>query len=300
MSSPLYHLRQAVLCLRQSPYAALVAASTVAIALGLSGCSLLAVRSMAAILRSYGTDARITVFIAPSVKDTSSLVARAAMAAGLGARAEFVPPKIALERLRDDLGPAGKSLNDLLENPLPPSIEVRLSSAALTRGDLREIHEAAERLRVLPGVTEVDDGASFIKRLEAILLAVKTGGLILFLTVLGIALFLVGNVVRLTVFTRRDEIDILRLVGATDAFIATPFALEGTLQGLGGGVLAAVLVHLGETVALPRAAASFGFARDFLPPSLPWTGLVLIALVGGMMGLIASLVAVLRFLRRAP
>lgn len=300
MSSPTYHLRQAIQCLRQSPYAALVAAATVAIALGLSGCSLLAVRCIAAVLRSYGTDARITVFISPDVKDTSNLVAHAAMTAGLGARAEFISPSAALARLRDDLGTAGKSLNDLVENPLPPSIEIRLSSAALSRGDLREIHQAAERLRVLPGVTEVDDGASFINRLESILLAVQAGGVILFLTVLGIALFLVGNVVRLTVFTRRDEIDILRLVGATDAFIATPFALEGTIQGLTGGLIASALVHFGETVALPRAAASFGFARDFLPPALPWTSLVLIALLGGVLGLAASLFAVLRFLRRAP
>jgi len=299
VTSPLYHLRQAVLCLRYSPYAAMVAAGTVAIALGLSGFSLLVVRSIESVLRSYGADARLTMFLETSVTDGRALALQSAKVAGPGSTAEFVAPDVALSRLRSELGATGNALNGLAENPLPPSIEVKLSTARLAHGDLRDVREAAERLRKLPQVTQVDDGSSFIDRLETILIAVRAIGGGLFAVVLGVALFLVGNVVRLTVYARRDEIDILRLVGATDSFIATPFVLEGSIQGLAGGLLAAALVHALEISGLPRVASAFGFGQELLPPLLTGWQMGGFVVLGSALGFFASFVAVLRFLRRA-
>ncbi len=298
--NPAYHLRQAVLCLRHSPYAALVAAATVAVALALSGASLLIIRSIEAVLRSYGADARVTVFLDSTKKADAPLVAQVEAAAGAGATAQLIPPDVALHRLKVDLGQAGEALNDLAENPLPPTIEVRLSSRRLAGGDLRDIRAAAERMRRIPGVTQVDDAESFIDRLQAVLVAVRAIGAVLFAVVMGVALFLVGNVVRLTVYARRDEIDILRLVGATDGFIAAPFVIEGTLQGLAGGIAAAVLVRAAEVSGLPRVAGAFGFAQEILPAPFHWPALVLFALLGATMGFLASIFAVLRFLRSAP
>lgn len=300
MASPAYHVRQAILCLRYSPYAALVAAATVAIALGVSGSSLLIVRSLEAVIRSYGADARLTLFLSPNAKNGAALTVEAEKAAGPGSHAELVPPDVALKRLKHDLGEAGHALNDLVENPLPPTIEVRLSTVRLVRGDLRDVAAAAARLRIIPGVVEVDDGASFIDHLSRVLLAVRTIGTILFGIVIGVALFLVGNVVRLTVYARKDEIDIQRLVGATDGFIATPFILEGTFQGLGGGIVAAIMVRAGEVAGLPRIASAFGFGPELLPPQLPMSAVLGVVALGGLLGLVASLFSVLRFLRSAP
>lgn len=300
MASAAYHLRQALGCLRQSPYAAFVAAATVAVALAVSGASLLAVRALEAGLRAYGADARLTIFLDPSaVNDGEALAKKAAESAGGGASAEFVSPDVAMARLRADLGEAGAALAGLAANPLPPSIEVRLATAQLARGDLSEVGAVAARLRALPFAVEVDYGRSFIDRLETLLLAVRAVGFALFAFVLAIALFLVGNVVRLTVYARRDEVDILRLVGATDGFIAAPFVLEGGLQGLAGGVAATILAVLGERLALPGLVAGLGFGSEFLPEPLGPGALALFVLAGAGIGLGASLVAVLRFLRSA-
>jgi len=149
-------------------------------------------------------------------------------------------------------------------------------------------------------VTQVEDGLTLIDRLETVLLAVRAAGGVLFAIVVGVALFLVGSVVRLTVYGRRDEIDILRLVGATDGFIAAPFVIEGTAQGLAGGVVAALLVRAGDVAALPRMAGAFGFAQEILPPHLGWPLLALLAASGAALGFAASSVAVVRFLRNAP
>jgi len=96
--NPAYQLRQAARCLRHSPFAAAVAAGTVAVALGVSGTSLLAVRAVEAVLRSYGADARVTLFLDPALKDPKPLVAQAEQVAGPGSRAEFIAPDVALGR----------------------------------------------------------------------------------------------------------------------------------------------------------------------------------------------------------
>lgn len=297
MASPSYHLRQALLCLKYSPSAALVAAGAVAVALSFSGFALLTVRAVESVLRGYGADARLTIFLDPKVSEGAKLADEAAKIAGPGAKAEFITPQVAMTRLKADLGEAGRALEGLAANPLPPSIEIRLSSANLAKGDLAEVKAASARLRKLPFAKEVDDGSIFVDRLEALLAAVRAFGTGIFLVTLAVALFLVGNVVRLTVYARREEIDILRLVGATDGFIAAPFVLEGAIQGLVGGLLAAIVIRLGEVIALPRMAAMFGFGADLLPAPTTFLVTFSFVLLGIAVGLLASSVAVVRFLR---
>jgi cell division transport system permease protein len=107
---------------------------------------------------------------------------------------------------------------------------------------------------------------------------------------------LVANTLRLGVFARRDEIEIMQLVGATDLFVETPFLLEGLLQGLAGGLLAAGALLALAAVALPSlAAAGLALGRpEVLPPAL------IAAVVGGGagLGLLSSALAVGRELGR--
>ena len=95
---------------------------------------------------------------------------------------------------------------------------------------------------------------------------------------------------------RRDEIEVLRLVGGTDGFVAAPFVVEGALQGLAGGLGGALLVALLERVGWPAVAGSFGFGAALLPePSIGLLGVVILS--GLVVGVVASTVSVLRFLR---
>lgn len=301
MSRAASHLRQAVACLRQAPGAALMAASTVAAALTISGAAWLLARSLEAGLRTTAAEARLTVFVHAMDPEQGELRAREISGfVGEGARAEFVPPDVALVRLRADLGETGEALDTLAANPLPPSIEVRLARGDGSQPELERVRGVASMLGALPYVDEVDYGRTFLERLETLVVAVRAAGLLLFAAVLGVALFLIGNVVRLTVYARRDEVDILRLVGATDAFIAAPFVIEGALQGLAGGVLAAVALAALDRVGLPQVAAVLGFGREFLADPLNPFFWALVALGGALAGALASVVAVMRFLRSAP
>lgn len=298
MASTAYHLRQAAGCLRQTPYATLMAVSALAVALSLAGGTYLLARAATDGLKAYAAQASITVFL-PDELDApgEDLATIAANVAAPGALAEFVPPEVALARLRDDLGDLGSALDALADNPLPQTIEVRLAPAWLAREGIEGIHAATGRLAGLPFAEEVDDGRSFVERLEAFLSWIRRAGVVVLVGVLAVALFFVGSVVRLTVYARREEIEVLRLVGATDLFIAVPFVLEGLIQGLAGGLAAALLLAVSERLVLPPLVAELGFGAQLLPPPLGMGVLILFVLAGAALGMIASFLAAFRFIR---
>lgn len=293
-----YHLRQAIGCLRHSPWAATMAAGTVAVSLSVCGAALVAARSVESALTGTAADARVTIFLPPGTDEAqgSAWAKEAAAAAGGGAIATFVPPDQALSELAGELGEAGDALRALAINPLPPTIDVRLAPARLATGGVPEVRAAAARVSALAFAGDLDWGEGFVTRLESLLLTLRAAGLVVLAGVVGLMLFLVGNVVRLTVYARRDEIEILRLVGATDGFIATPFVLEGALQGLAGGVASIALVAGFERWALPWLAGTVGFGPSLMAPPLG-TSLLLLPLLGLVAGVVASLTSTLRFLR---
>lgn len=216
---------------------------------------------------------------------------------GEGTVVQFISADVALRSLRESLGSMGSALDHLAENPLPASIELHLPHSE--QRNLSELQELATKLAALPGVSEVDYGESLLLTLESTLRQVRRISLAVFASVLCLALFLITNVVRLSVYARREEIEILRLVGASKLFIALPFLFEGALVGLLGGLLA--VFGIGGLYSQVFAASSqlFAIAQDFQPAAPTRSqGLLLLALAVSV-GFSASLLATLRFLRRA-
>lgn len=301
MASVGYHLRQATGCLRQSPWTTLVATAAVAVSLAACASALVAGRAVNAALQGAAADARLTVFLPEGTDHVTgvSWAAQVASTAGQGASAVFVTPDEALVRLGEELGDAGDALDALIVNPLPPTIELRLATDRVARAGLEEVRSVAHRVAELPFAADLDWGEGFVEKLEALLAGLKQVGLLAFAVALGLTLFLLGNVVRLTVYARRDEIEILRLVGATDGFIAAPFILEGAAQGVVGGIVAGGLIAVAERAALPLIANNAGLPPALLPQPLgvEW---LLLPVVGLAVGVVASLWATLRFLRAAP
>jgi cell division transport system permease protein len=121
-----------------------------------------------------------------------------------------------------------------------------------------------------------------IRRIGAMTAGILGGGFAL------VAALIIGTAIRIAIFARRDEILIMRLVGATNGFIRRPFLLEGALTGLAGGVLALLL-----TLAAHGVVSSLLFEIDWIP--VAWG--VIGVLAGGALGTVASLLAVRRYLR---
>ncbi|AKJ06608.1 cell division protein FtsX [Archangium gephyra] len=291
-----YFWRSAASGLRHAPFIHFVAVTTIAIAIFSAGLAQATGRMVEALIGSLGGEVQVTVYLSPELDEEGAAVLRERMVALSGGKAYLVPPRAALERLATELGDLGEALAQLPENPLPPSLELEVPPERRTPGALKIL---AQQLRALPGVTGVDYGEEAVERLSAISKALRYGGWVAFAVVLIATVVIVSATLQLAIYARRGEIEIQKLVGATDRFVKAPFLIEGFLQGLlGAGVALAGLVAF-ERFAGPGLASLFSFLvgpGGMVPLLEPRIALELLA-AGCALGLGGSFIAVGRFLR---
>src|SRR5476649_312214 len=286
--------RRAAVNLWRAPLPSLVSVLTIGLSLFLGASFVLALFAARALLSSWGAQASVTLYLDRALNDEQArALAQEVQSRAGDADVVYVDRATALSRLRVDLGDLAGSLDGLTQNPLPPSLEVTPRSALPPSG----LRMLAARLGQLPGVEEVDYGREWLDKLEALGRASMAFGAGALIAVLGAALLVVANTIRLAVYARRDEIEIMKLVGATDGYVRAPFLLEGLLQGVLGAGLALIAVLSMQRWLLPRAQAAFDFAAGVAPPRiLPLHGALLLGL-GAAVGLFGSWLAVARFLR---
>ncbi len=147
-------------------------------------------------------------------------------------------------------------------------------------------------------MADVDYGGRWLGPAQRMLVALRIGLVGLFALLVSVTLVLVSNTFQLAVYARRDEIEILKLVGATDWFVRLPFLLEGLLEGLVGGGFAGLGLALGFASGWPRVLAAVPPLVSLGAQPFPLVQVALGTLgLGGLLGLVASGLSVERFLR---
>jgi cell division transport system permease protein len=204
------------------------------------------------------------------------------------ASVEYVPAAEALRRFQERLRQQGREdLTRALDaNPLPGSVQVKLK-------DPKVFGNVADFLRADPSIERVKEVQSLVDRVLTVTNLLRTGGLIVLALVGLVVLFIIVN----TVVARAEEIEIMRLVGASDAFIRWPFIFEGALVGLIGAAITLGLLALGAD---PLGRVMTGFF-EVLPLQLGALGrdLTLIVLTTGIgLGVLGSWVSVRSYLLR--
>lgn len=278
-----YAVREALASFRRAPLLSALGVATIAFSLfslGLFGLVALNIRDALA-----KVEARVEVraFFA----DTASAATVNAAAAAVRtfpsvASATVVTPAEALQRARRELG----EFRDVFDAAvLPASVEVRLAPG---RRDASDAERVAAQLSALPGVDDVRYGEEWVLKLAAIRGIATAAGVALGGAFALAALIIIGATIRIAVLARSREIQLMRLVGATDAFVRLPFLLEGALGGLLGGVAALALTWLAHAL-VSRYVVAIAF--------LPAAASVLAILGGAALGLLGSAVSVGRHLR---
>jgi cell division transport system permease protein len=202
---------------------------------------------------------------------------------------QFVSKADALARFKKTFSELTSTIDGLGDNPLPASFEVQLLGGASSAVDL-----LVAELRQLPGVADVRYDREWLARLVAAIDVIRLVGGVLGAMLTLAAALTVANVVRLGLYARRDELDIMELVGAPRAYVRGPFVMEGTLQGGVGALvalaaLAVVFLALRGRYLVPLASAINLSAVQFLSVEL-----CLILVAGGMVvGCVGGLVAAL-------
>jgi cell division transport system permease protein len=159
----------------------------------------------------------------------------------------YISRQQALQELRQELGDDGDLLATLQQNPLPASFHITLAAAARTAERVRQIHD---EIAEWPEFTDIVFSQGWVEVLEHWTSLFRLASLLVGLVVFIAAVFVISNTVKLTVASSARVIEIMKLVGATNGFIRTPFLCEGMLEGLLGGVVA--MAVLGGTYALLR------------------------------------------------
>jgi cell division transport system permease protein len=277
--------------MRRGPYVAIVGTATIFVAVYSIGLFAASLGGAQRLLAVWAGEVRIAVYLKPGADLVLAREEAARIAEGRSVVA--VPSSAALARLAESLGDEAHVLEGVGPDALPDAVEVE--APGITLADARAL---AARLRGVTGADDVDYGNAWLEKLERFVARARFAAIFLLAALSLATAVLVANTLRLAVFARREEIEIMKLVGATDAFVGAPFLIEGLLQGLLGGALAAAALLVTHAAAAPRLRAAVALAqvltlRDTLPPSL------LAALVGGgaAIGLLASTLAVIRYLK---
>ncbi len=197
----------------------------------------------------------------------------------------YVSADDALKNLQQELKDTEEVLKVFETNPLPASLRLKLSPAHRNTQGLSDI---SSKILLLRGIKETIYGGELVDQLKKITGVITAFDLGLLVIITFSVIFVIFQTIKLTIFARSREIEIMKLVGASDSFIAVPFAFEGIIQGCIGGLVAFVL-----TVVTNRLALSF-FSNIYFPQ---WWFLLAILASGALFGIIGSSIALRRFLR---
>lgn len=202
----------------------------------------------------------------------------------------FVSREEAFERFRERLGPNSDLLHGMDPSFLPASLEIALKEGFRNRPGVEGL---AAKLRGNPNFSDMRFGRDWLERFDSFIALLKfsagiLGGFLLFATV-----FIVSNTIKLTLYARREELEIMSLVGGTPFFIKMPYLMEGAMQGLLGGLMAVAGSFLVFSLFLKQSLGSLlftmGVGRVFFLPFRFQAGLLGAGVVLGILGSLTSL-----------
>jgi len=291
-----YFFRQAWQNLTQNPWLNAITLGTITLSFLILGLFLIIFLNTKGLMAEWGGRIRIAVYLAGSMNQ-EQITRLQGKIRGFDEVQEvsYRSKDEALKVLEAKMPERKEMLRGLPRNPLPASLEIRLKGEYQNSEGVRTL---VKRLQGATGVEDIQYGSDWLDRFSAFMVLLKIlgwglGGLLLLATI-----FVISNTIRLNIFARREEIEIMRSVGATGLFIRAPFYLEGILQGLLGAVFALAMLFAFFQLFLskvyePMKSLLGNFPAQFLNSE----EMAAVALGGVILGLLGTQVSVGRYLR---
>ena len=296
----LFALSDAFNHFRRAPGSFLLNVLVVAIALALPFAGLTLLENVRPVTEQLAVQPEISVFMQIGASRDQAVATGPAIRtrlqqSGADAKIEFISREKALEVLKNKTG-LNDALTTLGTNPLPDAYVVKLSGFQI---DATQVDTIAEKLKALPHIDSVQIDSAWVKRLAALLHVLRLALLFLAVTLGVVVVAVVFNTIRLQVMTQYDEIEVSRLLGATDAFIHRPFYYTGGLLGGCAGAIALGVVAAGLQ---PMNQAVTEFARlygsEFLLAPLSVAATLMLLGLSALLGLLGAMLSVRRHLGR--
>jgi cell division transport system permease protein len=291
-----YFTARSLANIRQNLFVSAVAVGTIALALLIASLFLLVYVNLQGMAEGWSDKVQITAYFdqEPAPLAVTTLKRRVQAIPGTS-KVNFVSQQDAVNRLRSRLKGQESLLEGITPEVLPASLEIALDC---DHRDNASVQAYVRSLKNVQGIGEIQYGEEWVRRFNTFMNLFRLMGMLLggFLTIT--VLFIVSNTIKLAIYARRDELELLGLVGATRFFIKAPFLIEGVLQGAVGAVLSqlallgcyfAFLKNAGSFLGVNPAAAGLTF--------LPLTHLAAILLGGVLLGFVGSITSLRRFVR---
>jgi cell division transport system permease protein len=282
----MYALKEAIHAFRRSPVLSGLSASMIALSLFVIGLFGLAAHNVRLVVQGVESRVEIVAYLADDASASSIQIAQDQIRDYPEVRGvRYVSREEALNIAHREFEELSTILGTLEGNPLPASLEISLNPGM---ADADAVRGVAGRVELYPFVEDVRYGEDWLDKVFVLRRIAGAATLTLGAGFAAVAALIIGAAIRMAIFARRDEITIMRLVGATDGFIRRPFVIEGMLTGIIGAILAVL-----ATWGVYRLLSGSVFELEWLP-----AGWLMAGLAGGaLVGLAASAIAVRRHLR---
>lgn len=290
--NPGLFIREAVKNIRLNLLMSLTAATTTFICILILGLGLMVSAHILSIINSVNQDVTIQAFFDPGTSQKKmDETKKSVKSYPEVSSVTFVSQKEALARFKKDFQSQPGAYKDIGSDTLPASLELRLKDLGKADAVTKKLEAAGFTQRNLESPRDT------IQKLNTLTRWIGIGTLVATLFFLVASVLLISNTIRLSIFSRRKEIEVMKLVGASDGFVRTPFVLEGLVQGLIGAGFAALAVIWLNSIFVNWSENSLAFIPISGASVNAFLVVLVLMAVGALIGILGSFVSVTRFLK---
>ncbi len=290
-----FFLTRALTNIRQNVFVNVVTIGTITLALLIVSLFLLVFVNLEGAAENWSERVQVTVYFDKELSPQEQNSVRTKITAVPGvSRITYITREAALSRFKSRLRGQETLLEGVRAEVLPASFEIALKRS---QRDTASVESFVTAIKKIPGITEVQYGEEWVRRFNSFLNFMRLVGALLGGFMVVAVVFIISNTIKLTIYARRDELEVMALVGATRFFIKAPFLLEGLIQGLAGSLISVALLFAVYEGFLHGASSFIVFNQAnagmiFLPIEYI-AGLIL---AGALLGFIGSLTSLKRFI----
>ena len=291
-----FFFREAVQGIKNNLFIHVIAVGTISFSLLTLGIFMITVINLDRTFNAWGRDMEVIVYLdqsssAEAITQAGESIARLPQCR----KVTYVSKEEALAMLKAGLETQAGLLDDLNDNPLPPSFEIELKEEYKSPGDLKAF---ISEVKKIDAAVDVDYGQEWLNRFSAFISMIKLVGLSVGSVLLLATVFIISNTIKLTIYSRREEIEIMKLVGATNLSIRLPFFLEGITQGLLASLLSLAILYGGYKTLTYKMIIDYSLYMGPLHLIfLPYTVMGALILLGIGLGIFGCAFSMGRFLK---
>ena len=277
------------------PYLHLAATATIAFSMLILGVFAILYVNISDLLRSWQQDIRVVAYLEDDLVKQRLEALRQHLAELPGVeKIRYVSKDEAMTRLRGQMKHRASLLDGLKENPLPASLEIELAPGWQR---WERLDPLADEIKTFSGIEDVAAAEAWLHRFTGFMGFFRLASLIVGGLVFATTVFVCANTIRLTLYAKRQELEIMKLVGATDSFVKTPFYAQNLLEGALGGTVGLGFLFVSFKLFIARLHSGHALLSTFDIRFLSLTGCAALLFVGILMAWIGSYLSLRQFLK---